>query len=933
MLKQLILLLALATSVVKTHAQIFGGTPSKISWKQINSNSFTIIFPDGADSVANRIASVIHFTNQATVKNLGSKIKKVPIVLRNENIISNGYVALAPFRSEFYLTPPATPSDLGSLPWPDMLAAHEYRHVEQYSNFDVGGSHVLKVIFGQAGQALGNAASIPDWFFEGDAVYTETTITPQGRGSLPGFYNGFRALWQAQKQYSWMKLRNGSYLDFVPDKYPLGFMLVTYGREKYGNDFWEKVTHHAASFKPLLYPFQSNIKKYSGEDINSFKANALAYFRKQFNDPIVDSAKKDFFANEASPAYNNKGQLIFLKSSVKQIPEFVAKEGGNLHTIRVADIMVDDYFQLQNNKIIYAAVAPDIRWGYRSYNNIRILDFNTGEQRTLTNKGRYFSPALDSSENYIIAVNEPVTGLPSLHLLDASSGKPAGEFTFKNAIQYYHPFFYKNQIISAVVLPEGKMTIVSIDRNTGAASALLPPAFHVISYPVIRKDTLFYSCTDKKNDELFAYTMSDKRIFKVISSAPGLGKYHVTFSEDSVAWSTQTAQGLRIQQTAYSSLQFQPLDDDQLPQHSDNIDITEINKLHNNLIYSFPDTTFESRRYARLHHPFNFHSLEPGANDPDYSLYLLGENILSTIQSQVSITYNRTDHSKTTGVDFTYGGLFPVFLAGFQYSFDRFFLHNNHPVYFNEPRVYTGFYIPLNLSKGKSYSGLTIGSNYNLTFITAQKNFKNVLKNFSYSYLGHYLSYFHQSQQALAQVLPRYGQSFFVNYSYGVSGVSANQINATARLYFPGFGVTHSLNVALAISAKDSLKQVSFSNSFPFARGYLGANLYRMYGLQTNYQLPLFYPEFGLANIVYWLRTRSNIFFDYTSVQNFNSQQQKVNHAFRSAGLEVFFDTRWWNQVPVSFGLRYTRLLDADIYGGSGFNRFEIILPVNLLKN
>ncbi|MFD2147230.1 hypothetical protein [Mucilaginibacter antarcticus] len=70
----------------------------------------------------------------------------------------------SPFRSEFYLTPDQNSFELGTLSWPDQLAIHEFRHVQQYNNFNVGLSKGLSILFGQAGQALGNDIAIPNWF-------------------------------------------------------------------------------------------------------------------------------------------------------------------------------------------------------------------------------------------------------------------------------------------------------------------------------------------------------------------------------------------------------------------------------------------------------------------------------------------------------------------------------------------------------------------------------------------------------------------------------------------------------------------------------------------------------------------------------------------------------------------------------------------------
>ena len=48
--------------------------------------------------------------------------------------------------------------------------------------------------------------------------------------------------------------------------------------------------------------------------------------------------------------------------------------------------------------------------------------------------------------------------------------------------------------------------------------------------------------------------------------------------------------------------------------------------------------------------------------------------------------------------------------------------------------------------------------------------------------------------------------------------------------------------------------------------------------------------------------------------------------------LEIYFDTNWWNELPLNFGFRYSHLLDRDLYGGPGSERFEFILPVNLFQ-
>src|SRR5665811_118978 len=244
------------------NAQQFGGNPPSIKWNQVNTPEARIIFPQQLDSSATRISNIISYLNRSTQNTIGTKQRKINLVLQNQTTISNAYVSLGPFRSEFFLTPLQSSFELVSL---------------------------------------------------------------QGRGRLPFFYKDYRSLWQADKKYSWMKLRNGSYKDFVPDHYALGYLLVAYGREKYGDDFWKNVTHDAAAFKGLFYPFQKAIKKYSGKSYVEFRNDALNYFKNRFDlkdeTQKINSSHKEFI-NEEFPSFTDDNTIVYVRSTYKHIPTF-----------------------------------------------------------------------------------------------------------------------------------------------------------------------------------------------------------------------------------------------------------------------------------------------------------------------------------------------------------------------------------------------------------------------------------------------------------------------------------------------------------------------------------------------------------------------------------------------------------------------------------
>src|SRR5580692_9141595 len=146
--KFLLLLLLTATATI-SKAQEFGGNPPSIKWNQVNTPAAKVIFPMGLDSDGIRVADIVQRMNRAIQPTIGYKQRQVSILLQNQTTIANAYVGLAPFRSEFYLTPDQNSFEIGSLPWTDQLAIHEFRHVQQYNNFDVGLSKALRILFGE----------------------------------------------------------------------------------------------------------------------------------------------------------------------------------------------------------------------------------------------------------------------------------------------------------------------------------------------------------------------------------------------------------------------------------------------------------------------------------------------------------------------------------------------------------------------------------------------------------------------------------------------------------------------------------------------------------------------------------------------------------------------------------------------------------------
>lgn len=117
-----------------------------------------------------------------------------------------------------------------------------------------------------------------------------------------------------------------------------------------------------------------------------------------------------------------------------------------------------------------------------------------------------------------------------------------------------------------------------------------------------------------------------------------------------------------------------------------------------------------------------------------------------------------------------------------------------------------------------------------------------------------------------------------------------------------------------------------FADLFTPARGYDRVNLPRMWRLSGNYHFPIAYPDRGAFDLVYVRRVRGNLFFDYSRL--YGDDKRRGSPA-RSTGMEVFFDTRWLNTLPLTIGVRGSHLLDAR---GKGF-AIEFALPLDLIPD
>ncbi|MET0634706.1 MAG: hypothetical protein ABWZ25_01690 [Chitinophagaceae bacterium] len=920
-------------------AQRFGGNPASAKWRQIETDTARVIYPAGLDSQALQIATLVHRQAGDKQVKLGDRNEQINIVLQNLTTVANGYVGLGPYRSEFYLTPSANSFTLGSLPWIDQLSIHEYRHVQQFNNFNNGISRLMRTLFGQEGYALAIDASVPDWFFEGDAVYNETILSGQGRGRLPLFMNAFPSLWKAGKNYSWMKLRNGSLKDYVPDRYNLGYLLVNYGYGKYGSDFWQKVTHDASAYRGLFYPLQKAIERHAGVDYKTFRNAALNYYKQEM--PAVATSSnagpapvyklnEKVLTNYLFPYSVDDHSTVYLKTSTQRRAVFVLADSTGEHRIRNRDISIDQQFSYRNGRIVYSGYEIDSRWTWRDYSVIKLLDINTRRSKTITHKSRYFSPDISASGEKIAAVQISVTGKSEIHILD-QQGVVSGRITSSDIGVFTDPkFIGEDSLVTAVRFKDGRMALALADLRTGSLVRLTDPSFNVVGFPSIDQGVIYFTASYGGSDQVFAIKQNDPSIYQ-LTNWP-LGNYFVNVVNGTMKWSAFTADGYQLQQVSTSGIDWKKI---AVRQEEQLTTPYQVNTGHTHSIPlgdSLQLRYFPSRKYPKGTRLFNFHSWRPYYEDPEFTFSLYGENVLNTFQTQLYYLYNENDRTHAGGVNATYAGWFPYLSAGTLYTFGRQTLigqpNQQSRLSWNQLDTRVGFSIPLTWRKGQTYRNINVGTDYVYRKDFYRGTFRDSFDIPGFSYLRHFISYGQQVEMATQHIFPHLGYNVSANYQHVIGSIKSWQYLFNTTLYLPGFFPTHSVVLRGNYQETDTLNAV-FGNNLAYSRGYNAAYFSRMWRLSGNYHFPIVYPDFGVGQVLYLLRVRGNAFYDLTRVY---SRDKKSTADQRSFGGEMFFDTKWWNQYELTFGLRVSHLLDTDFFTGrKGVNIFEFIVPISII--
>ena len=887
------------TLICEAQFYALGQNPSSTKWRQIKTEEFQLIFPEDFESRAQELANLLRYASITARKSLKTKPRKISIILQNNTTVDNGFVTLAPKRSEFYGTPS---QENAGVDWLKKLAVHEYRHVVQLEKYNEGVGKVLKVMFGEQGMGALFLLTTPLWMIEGDAVHVETEFTERGRGRYGPFLREFEAQIAELDSISYEKAAFGSFKEAITDHYKLGYYLSEFISETYGREVWDSVLHKVVRNPFPPYPFSYHLKKITGRSTSQLYSDLIVNRKRlQKNEEgfyesttkEIMSKKQDGYVSYENPVLTDDSAVIVLKKSFDKPIRFVKLKNHKEELIHVPGVYDHNTLSYKKGKLIWAEKRKHPRWSYLDYSEIILYDLKRKKRQRVKRKTRWFSPVFSPDGKQIAAIEIDKSNTAYLVILDFE-GKELQRLRLTDKNAYHLNWYAKDRIVLAINdHGKGSIAVVNlklkiIDKTISFSKPLSYPTPYRNGFLVQtldnNKDCIAFLCPDNK----------DASLNMVVNPKFGLDFIAIDSLNNEIIYADYHSQGSII---AKSEIEI----GEKLAFSSNTI----LPKLDHNI--------YEHSKYRPILNLFNFHSwaplsLRPSNEKANIGASIFSQNLLSS--SILSLNYDYFFYTKASNwtLDYKFEHFYPKFFVKSMYSAEPNSKIQDVSVDIQSINYQGGTNLNLyfNGSKFQKYfliEGAYVYDEITYDFESAWDDYDGVLF-FESAQFG--LAFGASHKYSYRDIYSPW--SIFLSSAYYFN-VKSNQNAQVLNLITTVPGVLK--NDGLKISGgKQWGSDVFVPNYLNEPRGVLNQSFTSGDRFSLEYGLPLLYPDLKVSRLAYIQRVRANFFCDYLTVFD-----DKFYSYFSSIGGTLFLD---FNPLRYSYlsvlGLQFGTNQDGKIF-------------------
>ncbi len=900
----------------------WGADPASLKWRKIRSEAANIIYPDSVEGTARRTLFYIETVRPDIGYGYRHSAMNIPFILHPENFRSNGMVMWLPKRVEI-LTSPAI--DGYSMPWMKQLVAHEYRHAAQYNNLNRGVVRALSYVLGEQSSTIG-LLFLPLWFIEGDAVLSETQMSSFGRGMQPRFSMEYRALGNITKLgRNTDKWFCGSYRDNVPDHYTIGYQIASYAYTKYDGNIWDKVAWYSVRNPYVFATTAVALKKFYDTSVIKLTRETFddleRYWRTLPADadtstPVPQAAPQRSFTTYEHPLPLGDGRILSLKTSLDIPTHFVItdpRDGSERRLAYTGNISTRP--TTDGRRIWWTEYRRSLLFAERVNSTLCHMDISDPHPATIRKRRDALYPTIIG--NGEIAWAE--YNMNGTYSIVRGDGRTEHSRVALPQFTEIHGLAYDNltERLYFIATDDDGMWLGGIDGD-GKPIRLTQGAYITLSNLRAADGKLWFGSIESGKDEVHCYDLKEGRQYRISTSA--FGSFSpAPLADTAVVMTTYDKNGyhLAVQSADLQRIEVTPK---KLPTNLVNPprikwDVVNLDTVR----YTAADSTashskHRSRRYSKTSHLFNIHSWAPASYNPfemvdegafnfNIGATVMSQNLLSNSEMFVTYGWNRTEGSLiegewryyglgvNLGINAFYGGRQKVYgVAQWDPSANNGnggYVQPDHPKLKKYYSIGLNASLPLMFHSGyhTRYMNVSASWNYSNGYIAKVHNLSygggNVsnIRRIGYEKGLHTLQfgigYQDMVQLAHRDFAPSKGMVLSLSYAINPDNNKfSDLIVAYGKFYLPGFVRHHSFTVAAAYQTSlggfkrdNTLSNMSYTSARLLPRGYTTADIKNQnyIAASANYQLPLCYPDGGIASVIYFKRIRLNIGFDYAT--------------------------------------------------------------------
>jgi hypothetical protein len=919
--------------VIEAPAQYidFQQNPSEMQWSKIETEHFEIIFHKDIEKQAQRVTHLLETAYPLVTRSLQAYPEKISLILQNQSTISNGFVTLAPRRSEWYMTPAVDP-ELTNTEWLKTLAVHEFRHVVQFQKTRQGFNKVFEIFLGEIGQAIGIGFTLPPWFLEGDAVGIETALTKGGRGRLPLFERDLRALLLSNKKYDYDKAHLGSFEDYIPNHYVYGYFYTTYLRNNHGDLFLSQIADVAAnhSYNPLtFYNTYENLTNIEFEEFyrSTMKDLIKSWKEKEAKLNVTPYEVKNFveekdWVNYLYPQAVGKDQYFALKKGLSYIDQFVLTDGKDEKVILYPSALQNEYpFKVRNGKFAFVEIEVDPRWGYRDYSRIKVYDIKEKEFISDLRKTKSRLAVLDHTAEFILSVDWKENQGQQV-VVRKLNGKEVYRLSYPTekvitAIDWLN----RNEVVMVVKDMDDQKQVVSLSLLGQEERVLLPKTITNLGFISTYEGRVLIESPSSGIDNIFE--VANGQLVQLTSSR--FGAYSPSVANDQLVYNDYTAYGMNIVTKKLAWDEKQESGDSFIPFYEKFAAKEDKGELDKNF---FESKNFPVTKYSQVKNSVNLHSwifIAPPLSSI-ISIQGFSRDVMNKFSLTVGANYDLNQKEAQGFVSAAWSQYYTIFDLRAAYG------GRNHEIivggvtkvddHWEEGTFEGGLQVPWARLTGRFSQVFNLRAFGKLIKVMNKRSPDvSEIKDGALFSPGVEVQYSFTSRLARRDLNPRWGLTLLSHLEEGkdITGEDMNGalLSNDARIFLPGVMKHHSFFHQFAFEKqRDDLYQ--YSSFILRPRGTKNVFLEESRKYSGNYLFPLFYPDWHISRYAYFKRISMNLFYD-----ELTGYYRGFNYHAASTGWEVLFDTHLLRIfIPLTLGVRGSYVL----HGVEKTNNYEFFI-------